>query len=691
MKTFINIPLLIEQVKRFWAIPVITFIGYLLFVVVFISSDNIDGWSAANHSIAMVLTGNHAFIIFASVFVPLCLAGALFPQHFNSVAATSIAAFPVNKRQLFFTNITAGFVMYAVPLLLLSLILLIPIYTQGYVNVAPPEYSALTASEMLLLEQRRITQVFIQHWSNHLWGASAAPGTLLNSFPVVMGFLGRTLLTFSFYFALTIMVVAVTGNRFVSMLLAGFVAFLPTAIIGLGWAIADVYVFGYAINNTNMINYALYFMHPVVLGTVLSGRTWLSGLADINPWTLYIIYFVVMAAMLGLGAFACLRRKTERAGESVAFVPLKNILVFLLSLGGMIVGGMFFMMLFSARWGYYFGFVIGFILLFFIAQMIAEKTFHVIGKVKRLPYFGATAVGLYVLVLLVTRVGMMGYINHIPAANNIAGVRIYHNHWWWGDDQPPFIREEAIINQVRDVHQEILNNQSALRGYQWRSYYQSWPRLVIMRQVPITYLLNNGAVVTRMYRIPQHLFEEMGLYALLQTDEVVLSNYPQLHDPARLHSIEVRLPGTRYTIESLEWLINELEQSDVMPVLHEGFPYQPHDLPWLREHLQTQRYFEAFLHSQGFTEELPRSITITNPPHIAGLAEALRADVVATNQAHRARQAGVVQPPYTRTFTLTAITNMPPSSDGRTTWWRSNHVHLTEFDNTLAWIRNNAG
>jgi hypothetical protein len=621
MKTFINIPLLIEQLKRFWVIPVFTFAGFVLAVVLPVYLTEPTGWNCPTRMMVSLLSMNNPVMIAASLLVPLSAAVALFPYHFNGVVNTAFAAFPVRKQQLFFTNMLAGVLMFAVPLLLMSLLVLIPLPANEWVAdiwVRPWQY----------------------HVTSHIWRDGLHNLQIINTLPVVTGFFLRSMLTFGFYFAMGVLAVSLTGNKVISILVASVISVLPVTVLGLINSIGDLYLFGYPAQGMLFTDRIMYFFHPVTMGSILNSP-WRNGhLTGGAMWPLYLIYFLTIAGMLVIGWLCCLRRKAENAGESMAFEPLKNTMVLILSLTGMFIGGVlvpFFIG--GGRTGYYVGFIIGFVIAYFIAQMIAEKSLHIRHKARSLHKFGGVAVGLYISMLVITHGLLWGYVSHVPNAEDIEGVYIgrrIFNHQEEGLDYV-FITDRSIIERTRDAHNQIISERRTIRNHFWTNTMFNNQIMVHSDFFPIVYRLHCGRLIQRSYTLPLDFVQRSGIEALIQDEAVILSRHPELLNPASIVEINLNMP--------------------------EQF---------------------VLLFYQEFSP-----LTITNPAQILSLAVAMRRDVIATAQIDRRRQLGEVGLPFTRdtiTGDLRIISQV--IVDGRTrTIERHRTIRLGVFDHTLEWLR----
>ena len=222
MKTLnlINKALLLEQLKRYWAIGAIALLGYILVVFLPVFAPFRDTqeftWNQQRNLIHL-LELRHPFMVFMTILAPLCSALALFGFANNGPSTTAFHSFPINKKQLFCTNMLAGGILLLVPLLLLSLMMLFP---------------------------ARITL-----WD---WGATAEypymPSEIglytVNTVPRIFAFFLRVSLSLIFYFAFFALAASMSGIKFVAGLLSFAIPLLPAGGMLLAALATHFYIFG---------------------------------------------------------------------------------------------------------------------------------------------------------------------------------------------------------------------------------------------------------------------------------------------------------------------------------------------------------------------------------------------------------------------------------------------------------------
>jgi len=542
MKSLINTPLLKEQLKRFWVIGVVPMLVYLLGVVLPLYSTNEWDLTAQSRNIVNVLSMSNPVLIFMMIVVPFCAAMALYPYHFNERATTAFYSFPITKRQLFWTNFAAGAILILLPLVILTVILLIPIRFN-------PDYSISTMDGVSWAWSRiSLPLVLFPEW--------LAEGATINTFGLVMGFFARIVLGFMFYFSLFLVAVSVAGNRVISVLLSGAFPLVPMAIHALLWLIGGIYVFGMGDTMSNRFANTAAYTNPVMWWQIISqsdrinSGNFIGHLDGIPNLLIHAIVYIAIGVALLVTAYVCShKRKLERTGESVVFTSLKNALVFTVATLGMIGTAALMASIMRNRFGWYLGGVIGFILAYFIAQMIAEKAFNIFKpKAKPLLYFGGIMISAYIVVLLITTFGMGFYVNRVPAQEDVQGVWLQHvwNQRW----ELPVITDSDTISHTIDIHNEIINNRSYLR----RVFWQNMAGASGHHMLPITYVLHDGTRIHRTYTVSRGFMERHGIDELLDSRPVLLATASQvLRNPEDVAGVRLNLDRTLADYDGIDF------------------------------------------------------------------------------------------------------------------------------------------
>jgi len=558
---FISTTLLKEQLRRFSFIGIVGMLTYFFAVMIpFINTGRRIGSSGAQERFIIdILSMQHPIMMIWMVLAPFCVVMALYPFNFSRRVTSAFYTFPITKRQLFWTNFVAGSILMLLPLLILCVFLLIPVYYSPHrMFFADGGYT----------------------WSG-VWLPPAlfpadglAPGAILNSFGRVSALFGRSVVGLMFYFSVFLLAVSVAGNRVISVFLCVAFPFIPAGVHGLIIGVASFYVFGLSPEFfVGTVEATMTYSNPVFQFAIFERVTnsYFASLFIGRPSAIVhtILYIIMAIGLFAVAYVSSRKRKHERTGDSIVFISFKNVMVFLVSMAGMILMGMFTLAMFGGRVMMYFGFVFGFALAYFIAQMIAEKAFDVRHKIKYLLHFSIVMGGIYVAMLLFTTVGLSGYVNRIPDRADIVGVSVLRP---WRGNTAGVTNDPEVIARMTEIHNEILNNRGYIRRTHWNHFASlTWTRNFIL---PITYRLHDGTYVHREYILPMEFADRVGALALSTEPAIILAQRTALANPEAVESISIefwaysREEHTRFEINDPEQVLAMVEAIGIEYIAH---------------------------------------------------------------------------------------------------------------------------
>jgi len=351
-----------------------------------------------------------------------------------------------------------------------------------------------------------------------------------------------------FMFALVWLCAALTGNVLVAPITALLLSLLPMGVALLIEATGSVYIFGFStiMSGNAAINFfGSHIIH--VWGAWVNNYYTPSGPpANVTFFTTGLYYTACVIALTVAALFVSLKRRTERTGDSIVFTPVKNALIFIVSVAGMAFISMF----------WWFGFlsetppvmlllvvmVVGFIVSYYIAQMIAEKSFFVFRKVKMLLVCGGIVVVVCSLGLVVFNFGMDWFENRIPERSEIVGVGNLGGGWWNVNER--FTDDPEMIDLVIQAHEIIINNKDRLHQTPFSRQSvvnpERWGNSQLIRFVHVSYLLDNGRTISRSYMLDGVTMEETGLREIFSRDILLrTTNLPVFQNPHETSSIEI--------------------------------------------------------------------------------------------------------------------------------------------------------
>ncbi|MCL1884817.1 MAG: hypothetical protein FWF81_13820 [Defluviitaleaceae bacterium] len=538
MSSLFNKALLTEQLKRFWAIPAIAILVYVLGVYVpLVNAGTNREWWAMQQLVHIITLGN-GVALFTVVATPIAAAFCTFGCFFNKRATTAFYTFPLNKTQLFATNALAGTILSLIPVLVFCILLLFPLGFHDVIIETESFRYTWDGQRIYNSPQAQLPLTLLPGGVNH--------DAVINTIPIIAGLFMRMALITVFYFAMAWLAFSLAGHGIIALLICGIMPFVPFAFISLAGLIAQLYIFGHISSFFVLSSQFFAYHNPAVWGNILNHFQGLSRMqAVIIPYTTNTILTITMFA----GAFAVSRiRKPERTGNSVMFGPVKNVLVFLVSFVGMlIVGGILFATS-ESLFMLHVGFIIGFAIAYVIAQMIAEKSFYIFPKLKYLLHFTGVATASYIIILLVTQFGMGFYVNRVPHSDEIYAVHATTG-WFGRNTSVEDLRllsnsNPEFIAAVQEAHRTILDGASYLHSvpHIHRGNYRRVDmdgNFISRETLHITYILNNGRTVRREYSLPGTFVTSSGLADFLDSRDVVLSSYPVINMPELLINMDL--------------------------------------------------------------------------------------------------------------------------------------------------------
>jgi len=425
----ISTALMKEQLKRFWFFMPLSLLAYALFVIfpIYIHAGGrnaIGNIYTRAEGMLELLSMSNPVMLTATVAIPLIVVMLLFAYLFNPKATTTYYALTDSKHQLYWTSFINGLILIVVPLLILSLFLLIRVRMPV---VIPDGFAAL-------------------EYPSSLFSRQLASNAIINTFPVILGFFLRIVVSFVFIYALFLLAVTVSGNWVAAGFIFGLLPMIPLLLQRLIILIGSTYVFGFYPVRVWSVETIISYSNPLAWA-------WNWGERAAQP-VFFLIYIGITIALMLIANACFVGRKIEKAEDTVVFSSFKSVLIFSLSVIGMITMGGYLMSLLSGRWFMYYGFVLGFLITFCITQMIFSKTFNIIPKMKWILPSAGVVGAFYGIMLLVTMFFMGGYTHHVPAVREVAGVHISAN----GFIQPgeEFYTDSETIEYTVSLHRQIV-------------------------------------------------------------------------------------------------------------------------------------------------------------------------------------------------------------------------------------------
>ena len=213
-----------------------------------------------------------------------------------------------------------------------------------------------------------------------------------------------------------------------------------------------------------------------------------------SGWGYLLILAVAGITLLGLALALYRRRNLERAGDFMAFKPMKPIFLWVYTLS---VGALLFLLgesMGDDLTGYVF-FAIGLAIGYFTGRMLLERTLRVF-KGKSWTGLGILYAAV-VLSLLLTWIDPIGISRRIPDSERVEKVYLYDGHLsdrrlntdqLSGRNDVIVVTDPEDIARICEIHGTMLEEHKNLESDSSRPF-------------TIQYRLKNGATISRTYRI----------------------------------------------------------------------------------------------------------------------------------------------------------------------------------------------
>ena len=516
MKSLINSALLIEQLKRNSLFIVSAMLMYILSILFPLyreanslsSSLYMVNGRATNMMIDLV-SGRSPILILTSIIIIAGVVISHFSYLFTSKATTSMHSYPINRKQLFFTNVVSGLIILIIPVLLLSIALLYPETKVAMDNI--------WASPALFPNGLEI-------------------GQTINTVPVIAVFFFRTVVMIIFYYSLFLLATMISGNAVICLLFMGALPFIPTGIILVQQQLMTFFGFGY-VASFELVEKVFTHTNPAMWSTFLgwSNRSIsITATEQGNFFTIYGIGYILISVALLVASYFCNRiRPQERAGDSVVFNFLEKISIFLFSVAGMLTISMLFMVTFRTEVSIYIGATFGLILSYIAAHMIAAQSTRVLKKAKKdfLQYASIIA-AIYLFFIVFVQLDVTGHLRRTPSAGEVEGIFI--SEWNRRVDETALITDPQTIADTIALHEALSRNKNSLRGAFLENFtganQNRWSEMNL-QQTHIWYRMKDGRYVMKFFVYPTSFEQENNLSSLHLNEHVIVSQQEVFHIP----------------------------------------------------------------------------------------------------------------------------------------------------------------
>lgn len=467
-----NRGLITANMKRFWWISALyTFILFFLipFRYIMYVPDVQNEWKRVLLDASLnFFSGQNDFQMFMIAALPTALAVLLYRYLMSSKETAMIHSLPYTRRTLYLNQLTAGLVLLTAPVLLIGFI-------------------------MTLL---KIVTTVGMYYSMHellLW-------------------MGLTLLFNILFFSIAVFVGMFTGNAIAHMVFTCILHLLPVGIYVLFREnLADL-LYGFSSNNGyegffDILPFFVLFNHP-------STQPFLA-LGDTFGYLIATLFFFIFAG------YAYEKRKLEAASDIIALSSFRPIFKYGVTTCGMLLGGLYFRRISGGSLSISLvGYLFSSFLSYWIAEMLIQKSFKVWHTYKGyLVYVAAVS-----LLLVSIQVDVFGYVQRMPAPDEIE--KIYFGHYtniWTSEDPATDPKYKHMNYEANSFFSDPDNIKNIMQLH--RQLIQQPRQKAIGPRPYIVYMLKNGKYQVRQYTINEKHYAPF-LKPIYESMEYKKAKYP---------------------------------------------------------------------------------------------------------------------------------------------------------------------
>ncbi|AEY67289.1 DUF6449 domain-containing protein [Clostridium sp. BNL1100] len=517
--------LILSDLKRYWWVSVIFSIGLILTMPLAhymqkfnMNSDN-SNIRFIKEAIERELNFHSGVSLLFPAVIPVIIAVLAYRYIQKGRQASLYHSLPVTRAELYFNSFVSALILYVVPLL-------INVFVMGLLN----SFSFLSDF---------YTMGLIFKW----FGLSLLYGILFMSMTIFVGMF--------------------TGSSVAQIVFVYILNLLPLFFFETIRANLSSLLYGFATYS----NTGFYRKLPM---TML-----FSNSIELTP-RMVVGYIVLSVLLLAGGLIAFKLRRPETAGDIITFKPIRPVFIYGVTVCATLVGGAYFLGISRASvpfaiFGYFLCALIGYV----VVQMVTNKTFKVLNTYKG--YVGYALV--LIIMLLGVKFDIFGYVNKVPAADEIANVYMGYNIYWWEDrdnekylspsnDNTTIYKETANIKNITELHKMILESRSK----------EGFPTY-------IAYTLKNGKKIVRYYNLDNNLYAST-LGPIYESKEYKNGRFPVLHQEAddikyiQVHDYTNKQPIVISDKEKLRSFITEIRK-DINGFNYEQLTSSNEDRLWI--------------------------------------------------------------------------------------------------------------
>ncbi len=313
---------------------------------------------------------------------------------------------------------------------------------------------------------------------------------------IIMKYLWISLLVSITLFSITVAVGMVTGSSIAQIIFTYIINFLPAGIIVILNFLLNGIIYGFTgVSEEGVAELAK--LSPIVQTIFLRSRD------SLNEFLIPDIVLVVLA--LTIGYFIYKYRNLEDAGEVISGKFVKPIFKYGVTICVMLVGVIYVKGIFEIENPNFLVYILFALLGYVAAEMLLRKSFKILNSYKGFVGF----VGAFAIVVACVHFDIFGYESFVPKAQDIecftlgsskSNIDIYR----YNGDKTGVLTSDENIERIVNLSKDIVANKEK--------------NMKENGLISVNYLLNNGRVVSRAYRVNELKYKDK-LQEICQSNE----------------------------------------------------------------------------------------------------------------------------------------------------------------------------
>lgn len=318
---------------------------------------------------------------------------------------------------------------------------------------------------------------------------------------IIMKYLWISLLVSVTLFSITVAVGMVTGSSVAQIIFTYILNFLPAGIIVILNFLLNGIIYGFSgVSEDTVIELAK--ISPIVQTIFLKSRD------SISEFLIPDIAIIVLALVIGY--FIYKYRNLEDAGEVISGKFVKPIFKYGVTTCVMLVGTIYVKGIFEIENPNFLVYLLFALLGYAAAEMLLRKSFKILNSYKGFVGF----VGVFAIVVACIHFDVFGYESFVPKAQDVKGFSLDSNRleieaYKYTGDTTGILTSDENIEKIVNLNKDIVANKTEnMKEY---------------GLISINYLLNNGRIVSRAYRVNDLKYKDKVL-EIRKSKEYKLSN-----------------------------------------------------------------------------------------------------------------------------------------------------------------------